>query len=140
MLLQWQQQSSGSSSSSDGKLTFQQHLTVAHSMCRSVKLLVECLLLLPGIDMAGSCLQAIALMMQRANASFRQAAEDSASDSSNRTPLDHVQCTLPELASAVYHVAQQAGSIKKRRHLLQLWADAVAALLDEIGECWETHG
>jgi uncharacterized glyoxalase superfamily protein PhnB len=142
MLLQWQQQSSGSSSS-DGELTFQQQLTAVSRTCLSVSLLVECLLLLPGTDMASSCLQAIVLMMQQANAIFKQAAEEGTLQQRNQllSPLGLVlRSTLADLASAVYHVAQQASSVKERRHLLQLWADAAAALLDETGVCWNHTG
>jgi hypothetical protein len=40
-----------------------------------------------------------------------------------------LQSALTELGPAVYHVAQQAASLKQRRQLLRLWANALATIV-----------
>jgi hypothetical protein len=42
--------------------------------------------------------------------------------------------TLRQLGPAVYHAVKHTADLKQRQQLLRLWADVVAAMLQEAGE------
>jgi hypothetical protein len=143
--------SSSSSSSSNRRQQQQQQASLLdHALwLPSVKLLAECLLLVPTADMASSCLQLITLIMQPINAARRLPRETAQADiaaaaaaATSQEPLAAAETinevmrtlTFRQLGPAVYHAVKHAADLKQRRQLLRLWANAAAALIQEAGE------
>jgi hypothetical protein len=156
---QWlllQQRAPQTTSSSSSQQQQQNALLQYHALwLPSLKLLVECLLLVPTLDMASSCLQLITWLMQQVNAARRvprrpptttdAAQPDStAAGAAGASWVDSTAATvtlkemlplaLKQLGPAVYHAVQHTADLKQRRQLLQMWANAVEATLQEDSE------
>jgi hypothetical protein len=169
-ILHWlqQQHASRASSSSNGHQQQQQQqqafLLVNALWLPTLKLLVECVLLVPTADMASSCLQLITRIMQQVNEAVQSprtphgtadlahagssaaaaAADADAAPTRQECAIaaevvkDMLLLTLDQLGPSVYHAVQHTAALKQRRQLLRLWADAAAAVLQEAGGCWIT--
>jgi hypothetical protein len=159
-ILHWlQQQQASKHSSSSGRQQQQQAPLLKYQFwLPALKLLVECMLLVPTADMASSCLQLIALFMQQVNAAAQaprtrletadlaqahsRAAAAAAAEATRQERAaaadvikETLLLTLRQLGPSVYHAVQKTAALKQRRQLLRLWADAAAAVLQEAGGC-----
>jgi hypothetical protein len=129
-LLLWQEKqqqrnAAGSSSCADPAEPQQQQQHRSERFTSyALRLVVECVLLVPTDDMASSCLELIPLLTQQAHAAVGTAVG---------ACLLAVSSALHELGLAVNYVVGQAESHKQRRLLMRLWAGAVEALLQWAG-------
>jgi hypothetical protein len=86
----------------------------------AAELLVECVLLVPALDMASSCLQLITWLMQQVNAALKLARDEGRSSEGVQLQqgIYTASCSaLLNLGPAVCHCGKQTSDLKQRRQM-----------------------